>query len=92
MSARVLSVVVVAFALLVAPSSAQGQASLPAVGPACDEATLGPEEQLIVRRSLYEGASCRQLAAELGLADHTAVAAWRREILARLRHLLGDRE
>lgn len=55
-------------------------------------AHLGAEEQLIVRRSLYEGVSCRQLAADLGLADHTAVAAWRGEILARLRRLLGDDE
>lgn len=53
-------------------------------------ARLGPDEQLIVRRSLYEGASCRQIAAELGLADHTAVGAWRREILATLRQTLGE--
>jgi RNA polymerase sigma factor (sigma-70 family) len=53
-------------------------------------ARLGPDEQLIVRRSLYEGAGCRQIARELGLPDHAAVAAWRREVLAALRRELGE--
>ncbi|QDU18956.1 RNA polymerase sigma factor [Urbifossiella limnaea] len=53
-------------------------------------AALGPDEQLIIRRSLYEGVSCRQIATELGLADHTVVGGWRKEILATLRRALGD--
>jgi cytochrome c len=48
MGGRVLSIVVVAFAILAAPAAAQGPASLPAVGPACDEATLGSEEKVLV--------------------------------------------
>jgi RNA polymerase sigma factor (sigma-70 family) len=55
-------------------------------------ARLGPDEQLIVRRNLYEGASCRQIAAELGLPDHTVVGQWRTEILAALREALGEPE
>ncbi|MFO0847613.1 MAG: sigma-70 family RNA polymerase sigma factor [Gemmataceae bacterium] len=53
-------------------------------------AALGPDEQLIARRTIYEGASCRQLAADLGLADHTTVGHWRRQVLAALRRALGD--
>jgi RNA polymerase sigma-70 factor (ECF subfamily) len=54
--------------------------------------TLGPDEQRIIRRSLYEGASCRQIAAELGLPDHTVVGNWRKDILAALRRALGEGE
>lgn len=55
-------------------------------------ARLGPDERLIVRRNLFEGVSCRQIAAELGLADHTAVGVWRRQIMAALRRQLGEHE
>jgi RNA polymerase sigma factor (sigma-70 family) len=55
-------------------------------------ARLGPDERLIVRRSLYEGASCRQIAAELGVTDHTVVGGWRKDILETLRRALGGPE
>jgi RNA polymerase sigma factor (sigma-70 family) len=55
-------------------------------------AGMGPDEQLIIRRSFYEGVSCRQIASELGMADHTAVSQWRTQILATLRRVLGESE